>query len=233
MPATRPRKCAPTSNGCTPTVEFGLVKVRIRTDTFAPIQFFQELFLTRFSLAAAVFASFHLVSPASADSVSDALQAATDAYAAGDLKAATASVATASAGLAVLQSEKLVAFLPEAPDGWTREASPDFAAGMAIMGGGSGTEMRYTNADGNSFTITIMADNPMVSGMLGIFASDVMMASMGKVIEVEGAKLIDQDGTILSVVGQSIMVQASGLDTPTMLPIVSAVDFNGLASIAN
>lgn len=188
--------------------------------------------MTPFQTVAAVFLGFALVTPALADAVSDALQAATEAYAAGDLKAAADGVAAASAGIAALQSEKLVAFLPEAPDGWTREASADFASGMAMMGGGSGTEMRYTDAEGNSFAITIMADNPMVSGMLGMFSSDMMMAGMGKVIEVDGAKLIDQEGTIMSVVGQNIMVQASGMDSATMLPIVSAVDFKGLAAFA-
>ncbi|MES2916332.1 MAG: hypothetical protein V4753_14540 [Pseudomonadota bacterium] len=188
--------------------------------------------MASFQAGAAVFLGVALAAPVLSDTVSDALQAATEAYAAGDLKAASANVAAASAGIAALQSEMLAAFLPEAPAGWTREPTADFAAGLAMLGGGSGTEMRYTDAGGGSFAITIMADNPMVSGMLGIFSSDMMMATMGKVIEVEGAKLIDQEGTIISVVGQKILVQASGLDSATMLPIISAVDFKGLAAFA-
>jgi hypothetical protein len=174
-----------------------------------------------------------LAAPAAADSVTDALQAALEAYAAGDLDAAATSVASAGSAIGALQSEKLAAFLPEAPEGWTREMTTDFAAGLAIMGGGSGTEMRYISPEGSSFTITVMADNPMVTGMMGLFMNDEMLASMGTVTEVDGARLIDDGSGLMAVIGQTMMVQASGMDSATMLPIVSAVDFRGLADLAD
>lgn len=185
-----------------------------------------------FQLSAALFLSIAVVTPSHADTVSDALQAAMDAYAAGDLKAASTSVAAASAGIGALQSEKYAVFLPEAPEGWTREATPDFATSLTMMGGGSGAEMRYANPEGNAFSISIIADNPMVSGMLGLVGNDALLATVGKVIEVDGAKIIDQDGSMVSVIGTNMMMQAGGLDSATMLPIVSAVDYKGLAALS-
>ncbi|NJM82090.1 MAG: hypothetical protein HC844_05990 [Tabrizicola sp.] len=173
--------------------------------------------------------SLAIATPAPADEVSDALQAAVDAYDAGDLKTTSQQISRASSALAALSSAKIAALLPEAPEGWTREASGDFAAGMVVLGGGSGSEMTYTDASGASFVISVIADNPMVSGLAGMFADDSTMAMMGKVIELPGASVIDQDGTLLAVIGERMMIQASGMDSATMLPVFSAIDFTALA----
>jgi hypothetical protein len=63
--------------------------------------------------------------------------------------------------------------------------------------------------------------------------NDEMLASMGTVTEVDGARLIDDGSGLMAVIGQTMMVQASGMDSATMLPIVSAVDFRGLADLAD
>jgi hypothetical protein len=184
----------------------------------------------RFALAFA--AGLGPALPAAADAVTDALEAALAAYAAGDLKAAATSVAAAGSGIGALQAEKLAAFLPPAPEGWTREMTPDFTAGLAIMGGGSGVEMRYTHPEGTSFTISLVADNPMMTGMMGMFMSDEMLASMGTVVEVDGAKIIDDGSSLMAMIGSTMMMQAGGTDSATMLPVVREVDFSGLAALA-
>ena len=69
--------------------------------------------------------------------------------------------------LAKQQSDLLTALLPEAPDGFTRTLTEDFSQGFAMAGGGSGAEARYDSADGaTSFTLSFVADNPMVASGL-------------------------------------------------------------------
>ncbi len=67
-----------------------------------------------------------LTVPAHADEVSDALQAAVDAYAAGDLAKTSEEMTMATQAIGALQSAKLAALLPAAPDGWTVTPTEDF-----------------------------------------------------------------------------------------------------------
>ena len=72
--------------------------------------------------------------PLRADDVSDALQAAVDAYAAGDLGKTAASLTLATQALGAQQGDLLAALLPPAPDGWTRTLTEDFSQGFGFMG---------------------------------------------------------------------------------------------------
>lgn len=184
--------------------------------------------MTRLSLCLAL-----VLAPAfaaGADEVSDALQAAADAYSAGKLRDAGTELAKANAALSAKRAELIVAIFPPAPDGWTREDSPDFAAGLAMMGGGTGAEVRYVNAEGYSFNLNVLSDNPLALSMVGMFANEVTMAMMGKVVDGNGAKIIDQDGSLMALVDNRLLVQASGMSSAEMLPIVQQIDFNALAA---
>lgn len=90
-----------------------------------------------------------LAGPLRADDVTDALQAAMDAYAAGDLAGTSVAMTMAGQAIAAQQTALLELRLPDAPAGWTREVSEDFAAGYGMMGGGAGLEMRYAKEDGS------------------------------------------------------------------------------------
>ena len=94
---------------------------------------------------------------AQADPVSDKLQSALDAYARGDLKAATLDIAMATGALAQQKQARIIALLPPAPDGWTLSVNEDYTANLAMAGGGAGTEATYTDASGNSLTVSITA----------------------------------------------------------------------------
>ena len=179
-------------------------------------------------LIASVLALACLTAPLQADEIADALTAAQTAYSANDLKGAAAQVALAQAGLRAKQNALLEAFLPEAPEGFTREIVADFAAGFGMFGGGAGAEARYTNAEG-SFTIDLIADNEMVVSMLGIFADATTMAMMGNVIKVGEFSILDQEQNLTALVGTRIMVSATGMDSKLMLPAVQVIDFDGLA----
>ncbi|WP_097177061.1 hypothetical protein [Phaeovulum vinaykumarii] len=165
---------------------------------------------------------------ARADEVTDTLNAARAAYEAGDIAAATEEVAFASQLLQAMKVEGLAAFLPAAPEGWTREIDTEMNAGLAMMGGGAGAAARYDNGT-DSFTITLMADNPMVAAMSGMLGG-AMMGAMGKITRIGREKFVQQDGgDLVALVGNRVLVQAEGADLEVMRPVLAAIDFPTLA----
>ena len=165
-----------------------------------------------------------------ADEVSDKLQSAIDAYAKGDLKTASLDIAMATGALAQVKAARIVALLPEAPQGWTRSVNEEYTANLAVAGGGAGTEATYTDPNGISLTLSITADSPMMMGMAGMFMNEQMLAMMGKLVEVSGAKLLEQDNSLMTLLDQRIMVNISGMPADQMMPIVEKLDFVKLAT---
>ncbi|MEO8242044.1 MAG: hypothetical protein ABI832_06995 [bacterium] len=186
----------------------------------------------RFSAAySAVAVVIALAVPARADEVSDALQAAIDAYAAGDLGKTGEEMTMATQALGAQQSAMLAALLPAAPDGWTATPTEDFAKGFGILGGGSGAEMRYENADQSvSYTMSFVADNPMVASMGAMLGNAQMMAMMGKVVEVGDQPLLDSDGNLSGLIGSRVLFQAQGGGSDVMLPLAQTIDFAKVAA---
>lgn len=168
------------------------------------------------------------IGAAQADEVTDTLQSAIDAYNDGDIEFAMEEIVFAQQLLKELRAGALEAFLPEAPDGWTREADEsDRMAAMAMMGGGTGAAAEYSNGS-DRFTITIMMDNPMVMAMGNVFGNAAVMASQGKMVRVGREKFIDQDGQLTGMIDGRVLVQAEGASIEVMLPIVETMDFREL-----
>lgn len=169
--------------------------------------------------------------PVFADEVADALQAATDAYTAGDLGKTGAALTMATQALGKQQSDLLAAFLPAAPDGFTKTLTEDFAKGFAIAGGGAGAEARYESADGStSFTLSFIADNPMVATMSSMLGNAQMMAMMGTVVKVGDTALLQQDNSLSTLINARVLFQAQGAAAEVMLPLVQQIDFAKVAS---
>jgi hypothetical protein len=167
-----------------------------------------------------------------ADIVTDSIAAASEAYAAGDMGAASNALKAAMDDIGRQQGAILAAILPPAPEGFTRTDSADFTAGMAMFGGGSGAEASYSKADA-TFTISIMADNELVGGMMGMFSDPGMLAMMGTVDTVGDVNIVTAtDGSIMSIVAGRYMISAQGSTPEVMLPIVKAIDFAKLTEMA-
>lgn len=168
-----------------------------------------------------------LASPVMADEITDTLQSAIEAYEDGDIQYALEELEYAKQQLAALKTDALTAFLPEPPDGWTREVSTDYAAGMAMLGGGVGAEAVYSNGS-ESITITIMADSPMVMAMAGMVSN---AAAIGATIERVGReKFMNQDGDLTGMIDSRIMVQSSGGDVETQIMLLELIDFRELGN---
>lgn len=166
--------------------------------------------------------------PAHADDVADTIQSALDAYKEGDTAYATEELNFALQLLKEMQAGDLLAFLPEAQDGWTRELDPDAAAGLAMMGG-TGAAAVYTSAS-DEFRVVLMMDSPMIAGMAGIISNPAMItASGGKMVRVGREKFAAMDGNVTGLVGGRVMVQAEGDDVDAMVAHLETIDLRALS----
>ncbi|KMK65674.1 hypothetical protein [Puniceibacterium sp. IMCC21224] len=185
------------------------------------------IYLRRFSVL--LIPAFLLPQIVVADEVTDALQSALSAYEDGDVQYAIEELDFARNKLLALKTDALGGYLPAAPEGWTREDDEDMNAGLAMMGGGVGAQATYTDATASStYTITMMADNPMVAGMSAMVAN---AAAMGMTVERIGSqRFAIQDGQIMGLVGNRILVQAEGADKAAMLEALGTIDYTALAN---
>jgi len=178
--------------------------------------------------ATTVLVAASLALPAAADDVTDTLQSAIEAYQGGDIKYALEEIVYAQQLLNQMKASALEGFLPDAPEGWTREIDHEQMAGMGMMGGGTGAAAAYSNGS-DQFKLTIMADNPMVASMAGIFSNGALLAAQGKLVRVGREKFIQQDnGQLMGVIDNRILVQAEGADSAAMLPVLEKIDFKEL-----
>ena len=148
--------------------------------------------------------------PAHADDVEDALQAALDAYRDGDIALAKEEADFASALLAEQKASGLSAFLPEPFSGWTRTDGDQQAVAAQVFGGGLMANAVYDGPSG-SVEIQMMADSPVVAGIGAMFSSPAMMAAQGSVKRIGREKiLVTPDGDVSSLIGGRVLVQISG-----------------------
>ncbi|MDJ0825266.1 MAG: hypothetical protein QNJ16_07170 [Rhodobacter sp.] len=170
--------------------------------------------------------------PAQADEVSDAIQSALDAYTAGDMQFAAEELAYAQQLLQEMSAMSLSDCLPDAPDGWTREINTEMNAGLAMMGGGVGAEAEYSDGT-NSFTVTAMADNPMVTAMAGMLSNAAIMATMGKMTRVGRQKYVTQNGEMSTMVNNRVLVQAKGAAPEVMVQVLELIDYRKLGAFGS
>ncbi|AHM04056.1 hypothetical protein roselon_01679 [Roseibacterium elongatum DSM 19469] len=168
---------------------------------------------------------------AQADDITDALSAAIAAYENGEIQDALGEIAYATQLLNELQAEGLETFLPAALDGWTRTISDESATALGFMGGGSAAEASYSGAAG-SFTVTYVADNPMVGAMAGMLGNASLMAAMGRIERINGENFLQADGELSALIGGRVLIQASGSPTEAMIAHLEQVDFDALGSFS-
>ncbi|KUF10609.1 hypothetical protein [Pseudoponticoccus marisrubri] len=166
----------------------------------------------------------------SADEVTDTLQSAIDAYEEGDIQYALDELDFARQRLLEMKTDSLGAFLPAAPEGWSRAVNSEMNAGLAMMGGGVGAEAEYDGPGGESVKITLMADNPMVSSMSAMISNASMMGL--KVERINRQRFAAQDDQLMALVGNRVLVQGEGdLDLVRML--LETMDFQALAGFGS
>lgn len=171
-----------------------------------------------------------LPATAHADEITDALDAATAAYKNGEIQYALEELDFARNKMLTLKTDALTAYLPEAPAGWTRTVNTEMNAGMAMMGGGVGAEARY-NSDDAEFTITMMADNPMVASMGAMLANAGMMGL--KLERIGRQKFMVQEGEYTGLIDNRVLIQARGDQPELILDTLKTIDFTALGKFGN
>ncbi len=164
-----------------------------------------------------------------ADEVSDTLQSALQAYEDGDIKYALEELDYAKQLLKQIQSTALTDFLPEAPEGWSREIDTETAALLGFGGTGAAAQATYSNGD-EQFTIMFLADNPMIMSMGAMIANAGAMGA--KVVRVGRQKFMVQDNELTGLVDNRILVKADGADPDIMLKVLETVDYRALSRYA-
>lgn len=166
-----------------------------------------------------------------ADDVTDTLDSARAAYEADHLDDAMKELTFAIQLIKQMRAGSLSDHLPPAQDGWTRTLNEDEASALAMMGG-TAAAAEYTR-DAESFSLTVMVDNPMMAGLINAFSSPAMMGTMGNLVRVGREKFVEQGGDLTGLIGNRIMVQANGADPEVMLPYLEAMDFAALEALGN
>ena len=181
----------------------------------------------KFRIAATAVLAVCLALPAQADEVEETIEAALEAYRAGDIKAAKEEIDFVSQLLGQLKAEGLKGFLPEPMDGWTREDNE--TQNVAAFGGGQMASARYSNGS-DDVEIQLMADNQMVTAMAAMFGNATLMGAMGTVKRINRQKLVlTNEGEVQSLINNRIMVQITGsADADTKLAYFEALDMDGL-----
>ena len=169
-----------------------------------------------------------LAAPASADEIADTLQSAIDAYQEGDVQYALEELDYARSKLLEMKTDALGAFLPEAPEGWTREVDTEANAAMAMMGGGVAAEAEYSSPDGENYTVQMFADNPMVASMSAMIMN---AGAMGlKTERIGRQKFALQDSQTMGLIANRILLQVEGPEAGTRKMLLEAMDFDAMAN---
>lgn len=182
--------------------------------------------MRRILLVVSLMAGFAV--PAGADEFEEAVEGALDAYRKGEVSTARDDLTYAIGLLNQLKAEELAGFLPEPLEGWTRELEEAASTGMAMFGGGTGASASYSRGD-EEFTLTLMADSPMISGMAAMFSGMASMAG-SQSLRIQRQQFAISDGEISGVIDGRILVQAEGTaSTADMQAHIEAMDLSALA----
>lgn len=98
---------------------------------------------------------------------------------------------------------------------------------MGVLGGGTFARGEYPGP-APSFTIALMADNPMVTSMGAMLGNTRLMSAMGSIIRVNRESFLDQDGALSGLIGNRILVEAEDGDVDTMVEHLERMDFREL-----
>ena len=176
-----------------------------------------------------------------ADEVSDQMEAARAAYAAGELRTAIEMLNFAVAKIQEQMTANLVKLLPEPLPGWTAEAPESQSGGMAAMITGSTLTRRYRREDGAEITLSLMADSPLMPMLTMAMSMPFVMQSNQdmKAYVFKGYRGMlehatnSEDYEITLMVGNRLVIQGQGSRLADSQPIEAYFEKLDLAAIQN
>ena len=180
--------------------------------------------------------------PADADEILDSINEAIEAYKEKEYAEAAESLDYAKQLIQQMRSENIMKFLPEALPGWESKTAESQSMGM--LGGMSGVQKEYwkpgTGDQGRKrITINILAESPMMQGMMAMFNPMYAGAQGGKLQKIKRNKAIvkynpdSRSGEVNVLVEKSYIVAIKGdsVDEKDLLDYAEAVDYKGLKDL--
>ncbi len=171
------------------------------------------------------------VGPAAADEFTDVLESALKAYRDGDVAGAREDLDYAVKLLGEAKAASLATFLPAAPAGWTKEAAEAEGAGMAMamFGGGTAAAATYRR-EAAEFTLTLVANSPMVSA-ISAMVSGVASIAGTETRRIQRVQFAVNEGDLQGVVDGKVLVSASGTaPVDEMAAVIETMDLRALGT---
>ena len=154
-----------------------------------------------------------LCSSVSADEILDTLNDAVAAYEDGEIQETQELLDYAATLLAQKRSGSLASVLPEALEGWTKQAMDDAqsTAALTMVGGGTMVGATYRNGSGQEVEFQIIAESPMIAMMAAQFGNTAILAQLGQVKRINRQKVVvTHEGDVQAMVDNRFMVQIQG-----------------------
>ncbi len=184
-------------------------------------------------------ATFTFSTSAIADDVTDYINEALQYYKDGQFSDAVDSLNFAEQMIQQKKSSGLETFLPEPLKGWNAEIATSQAASSAILGGGISAERQYSKGK-SSIQIQIMADSPMLQGVLMMMSNPMFATSDGgKMERIKKQKAIvkfdpnTKKGEIRIVVANRflITIEGNGVTSKELKDYAKAIDYNKMMTL--
>ncbi len=200
--------------------------------------------MMKFSKTTLLLAVFSIViftfsTAAVADDVTDYINEALQYYKDGQYSDAVDSINFAEQMIQQKKSSSLETFLPEPIKGWKAEAATSQAASSAMLGGGITAERQYNKGD-SSIQINIVADSPMLQGVLMMMSNPMFATSDGGKMERIGKQKAlvkfdpnTKDGEIQIVVANRFMVsiKGQGITNKDLKDYAKAINYKKMAQL--
>ena len=180
--------------------------------------------------------------PVCADEILDSINEAIEAYNEKEYAEAAESLDYAKQLILQMRSENIMKVLPEPLPGWESKTAQTQSMGM--LGGMAGVKKEYfkpgTGDQGRKrITINIMAESPMMQGMMAMFNPAYAGAQGGKLQKIKRNKAIvkynpdSRSGEANVLVKKSYIVSIKGnsVDKKDLLDYAEAVDYKGLKDL--
>ena len=184
----------------------------------------------------AVVAALLLPPAAHADDVTEQLDQAASAYRKKDLTTALTAIEAAADLLRQMKTEAWKAALPEPLPGWTADKPEGQALSPALFGGAMNVSRSY-HKSGNSVTVSITADSPVVQALANFMQSGVGgFIANSQMIVLDGRRVLasKDPASYQTLVANRVLVKVEGhdADDAALRQYLKAVKYDEIEKLA-
>ena len=176
------------------------------------------------------------LSPARAADVTGQINEALAAYARKDIATTIAGLEAALNMLRQSRAEGYGALLPAAPPGWIADNVETVSVGAVMAGGGVGASRKY-HKGGDTVTVSILADSPLLQAMSALASSGLAALGGVRTQIVNGRRVmyLKDDNAFTSIVADRIVVRVEGENQSeeTLKQFLTGVDFAAIERMAH